>query len=207
MQDAPSYRPKLNAVHLSRRTFAGLLAAGAVGLIAGALGALDSLRGLRHRLDPLALDDAPTGPINTVNLRTLLAATRAVVNEPIEGEHYAAFFRWRAERLRGHLALYDRFHATVNQMAERAEGRAFAECLVATQRRILQRVFEARTDATTMRRPRRGDRDWLLYDRYIVRDVLALFARTDVWTLLGYETWSGTPRGLDRYREVPRRKA
>ena len=32
---------------------------------------------------------------------------------------------------------------------------------------------------------------------------LALFVRTDGWVLLGYETWPGTPRGLDLYTRPP----
>jgi len=46
-----------------------------------------------------------------------------------------------------------------------------------------------------------------LYHRHIVREVLALFARTDAWILLGYEAWPGTARGFTRYVQAPPRRA
>ena len=44
---------------------------------------------------------------------------------------------------------------------------------------------------------------WPSYRRYILDEALALFARTDAWTALGYRGWPGQPRGLDRYRRTP----
>jgi hypothetical protein len=48
-------------------------------------------------------------------------------------------------------------------------------------------------------------RDWLRFEKYIVRQILALFSQTDGWVLLGYESWPGTPRGLESYTRAPRR--
>jgi len=48
------------------------------------------------------------------------------------------------------------------------------------------------------------DRSWIRFEQYVVREILALFVRTDGWVLLGYETWPGTPRGLDSYTQPPR---
>jgi hypothetical protein len=48
-----------------------------------------------------------------------------------------------------------------------------------------------------------GGRAWAAYDRFIMREALALFADTDAWVLTGYDGWPGTPRGLERYRRAP----
>jgi hypothetical protein len=186
-------------MRVSRRAVIRLLAAAAAGVGAGGFGLAAVLRKLAG---PPALEEAPPQALSAETLAALLAATRAVANERIDAAHYAAFFRWRAEHLRGHAALYERFRLAADRLA----GCEFARCPVAAQQAIIQRAFRARAAAGTWR-VRLLERDWVLYDRYIVRDVLALFARTDAWVLLGYEAWPGTPRGLQRYQAPLRRKA
>ena len=191
---------------LSRRALIGLLSVGAGTVAAGAFRRVVQLHGLPRTPGPPALDGAPTGTIGAEGLRTLLAATRAIVLEPIDAAHYAAFLRWRAEHLPGHHALYERFRATVDGIARREEGLPFAQCAVASQRRILRPALDVRLEQTARSRPpRRDERDWALYHRHIIREVLALFARTDAWILLGYEAWPGTARGFTRYVQAPRR--
>jgi len=193
---------------LSRRALIGLLSVGAGTVAAGAFRRVVQLHGLPRTPGPPALDGAPTGTIGAEGLRTLLAATRAIVLEPIDAAHYAAFLRWRAEHLPGHYALYERFRATVDGIARVEEGLPFAECPVASQRRILRPALKVRSPQTAIGRFAHGDeRDWALYHRHIVREVLALFARTDAWILLGYEAWPGTPRGFARYVQAPPRRA
>jgi hypothetical protein len=193
---------------LSRRALIGLLSLGAAAVTAGAFRSPPRLYGPPRPVWPPALDGAPTGSINADGMRTLLAAARAIVLEPIDAAHYAAFLRWRAEHLPGHYALYERFRATVNGIARREEGLPFDQCAVASQRRILRPALEARSEQSARRRPPRGDeRDWALYQRHIVREVLTLFARTDAWILLGYEAWPGTARGFTRYLHAPPRRA
>ena len=191
---------------LSRRTFLAALSAGAAGS-AAVLGVLGAARVLTRRLGPPVVDDAATGELSATQLPTLLAATAAVAGAPIRPEHYATFFRWRAAHLRGHLRLYARFCAAVDRAALGAARVPFAGCTVEVQRRILDRAFRARADAAlhgpSLRRLL--DYDWQLYERHILREVLALFAATDAWVLLGYDAWPGTPRGLEHYRRAPAR--
>jgi hypothetical protein len=195
-------------MRLFRRAFIGLLAAGAAGLTASALRLLGPFRSLPRPPGPPTLSGTATGAIGAETLGTLLAATRAVVLEPIEATHYAAFFRWRARHLPGHHALYERFRVTVDGIARREVGLAFSQCSPAAQRRILRPAIEIRAKQAAGGWPSgAGERDWLLYEWHIVREALALFARTDAWILLGYEAWPGTPRGLTRYLQAPRRKA
>jgi len=195
-------------MRLFRRAFIGLLAAGAAGLTASALRLVGPFRSVPRPPGPPTLSGTATGAVSAETLETLLAATRAVVLEPIEATHYAAFFRWRAAHLPGHYALYERFRATVDGIARREEGLLFAQCAVASQRRILRPALDVRSEQAARSRPAsRDERDWALYHRHIVREVLALFARTDAWILLGYDAWPGTPRGFTRYVQAPPRRA
>ena len=181
------------------------MSVGAGAVAAGAFRRVARLHGLIRPLGPPVLYGAPTGTISAEGLRTLLAATRAIVLEPIDAAHYGAFFRWRAAHLPGHYALYERFRATVDGIASREEGLPFAQCAVASQRRILGPALDVGSEQTARSRPpRRDERDWALYHRHIIREVLALFARTDAWILLGYEAWPGTARGFTRYVQAPR---
>lgn len=192
---------------LSRRTFLWAISAGAAAGSAAVLGVSAAVRTVARRLGPLVIDDAPTGELSATQVRTLLAAAAAVAGASIREEHYAAFFRWRAAHLRGHLRLYARFCVAVDRAARGAEGTVFADCSAEVRNRILERAFRARADAAvpepSLRRLR--DFDWRLYERHILREILALFAATDAWLVLGYDTWPGTPRGLERYRRAPAR--
>jgi hypothetical protein len=129
-------------------------------------------------------------------------ATARLVDTPVELSHYTRYFQWRAENLPGYRDIYERFAQTLDAAAKRASHTGFVECPAAVQLRVLQ-------DTTTNRGPIgaliRGmfDRTPLLFHKYIVREILTLFVRTDAWVLLGYEAWPGRPRGLERYTQPP----
>jgi hypothetical protein len=186
----------------SRRTLLRL-AIGAAGAAAAGLFAM--LGTLGRRAGPPALEPTAPGPLAADQVQTLLAAAAAIIGEPLRAEHYAAFFRWRAEHLPGHRTLYQRFCRTLDRAARRAAGRPFAACSTATRRALVEPALRAGVPPRAGQAPRDrvDDRAWILYHRHIAAEVLALFAATDAWLLLGYSAWPGTPRGLDRYRERP----
>jgi hypothetical protein len=199
-------------VILSRRGFLRLsvvVAGGAVTVLLAAQGAkawlLAPFRALYSRLLSPGLEDAPPGPLGAEALSTLLLATRALAGVPVQIAHYEEFFRWRAENLRGNKALYEQFAAALDRRARRSVGCAFVDCSRQVQQKILEKVPQVRSANTRWQRVRVAalERNWLLFDKYIVRDILLLFSRTDAWTSLGYEAWPGTPRGLDRYTQAP----
>lgn len=174
------------------------------GAAAAYAGYVTSFDKLYHWLKTPPLAGTPTGPLSDHALRTLLAATEALLNVPIDVDHYADYFRWYGERLRGYRTLYEGFTVTVNRSARQSFGRDFVECDRAARQQILGAAFRTR---------RRGlvgtlrtgilDRNWQLFDHHIVRPVIRLFAHTDAWRLAGYDAWPATPRGLERYRQPP----
>jgi hypothetical protein len=89
----------------------------------------------------------------------------------------------------------------------RTVGCDFADCSWQMRQEILLKVPQLRGADTRWHTVRVAvlEREWLRFDRYIVRDILVLFLRTDAWTSLGYEAWPGTPRGLERYTQAPSR--
>ena len=196
----------------SRRGFLRLSVVVAVGAITALMAAqnakawlLAPFRALYYRLLSPGLEDAPTGPLSERALNALLVATRALAGVSVQIAHYEDFFRWRAENLRGYKALYEQFAAALDRRARRSVGCDFVDCSRQMQQKILEKVPQVRSANTRWDKVRVSvlERDWLLFDRYIVRDILLLFSRTDAWTLLGYEAWPGTPRGLDRYTQAP----
>jgi hypothetical protein len=196
---------------LSRRGFLRLslvVAVGAITVLMAAQSArallLAPFRALYYRLLSPRLVDAPTGPLSAGALNTLLAATTALAGVPVQIAHYEDFFRWRAEHLRGYKVLYEQFAAALDGRARRSVGCDFIDCSQQTRQTILQKVPQLRSANTRWHRVRVAvlEREWWRFDRYIVRDILLLFLRTDAWTSLGYEAWPGTPRGLDRYTQA-----
>jgi hypothetical protein len=197
---------------VSRRGFLRLYVVGAVVAITALMAAqsakawlLAPFRALYYRLLSPGLEDAPTGPLSVRSLNALLVATRALAGVPLEISHYEDFFRWRAENVGGYKALYEQFAAALNSRARRSVGCDFVDCSRQMQQKILEKVPQVRNTDTRWDKMRVSvlERDWVLFDRYIVRDILLLFSKTDAWTLLGYEAWPGTPRGLDRYTQAP----
>jgi len=166
---------------------------------------LAPLRALYSRLLSPSLADAPTGPLSAGALNTLLMATRALAGVPVQTAYYEDFFRWRAENLRGNKALYERFAAALDRRARRLVGCDFVDSSQQMQEKIIKKLPQLRSASTRWDRVRIAvlEREWLLFDQFIVRDILLLFFRTDAWTLLGYEAWPGTPRGLDQYTQAP----
>ena len=148
---------------------------------------------------------APTGRLHEAVLHTLLATVRAVIDQPVATEHYAAYFTWYAENRPGYKTLYEAFFQTVNRAARAVSGCGFDDCHLATQRQLLERAFTVRAETGRVARLRIGvlNRQWLRYDRFIVQEILVLFARTDALLVLGYEAWPGTPRGLENYTSPP----
>ena len=160
---------------------------------------------LYYRLLSPGLEDAPTGPLSARALNALLVATRALAEVSVQIAHYDDFFRWRAENLHGYKVLYEQFATALDRRARQSVGCNFVDCSRQMQQMILKKIPQVRSANTRWDKMRVSvlERDWVLFDRYIVRDILLLFSRTDAWTLLGYEAWPGTPRGLDRYTRAP----
>ena len=197
---------------LSRRGFLKLFVGGTVGAMTVLLAVqsakawlLAPLRALYSRLLSPGLEEAPTGPLSVGVLNTLLIATSALVGMPVQTAHHEDFFRWRAENLRGHKTLYEQFAAALDRRARRSVGCDFVDCSRQMQQKILATLPQVRSADTRWHRMRVAvlEREWVRFDQYIVRNILLLFYRTDAWTILGYEAWPGTPRGLDRYTQAP----
>jgi hypothetical protein len=197
---------------VSRRGFLRLSVVVAVGAITVLMTAQSArallrapFRALYARLRSPRLEDAPTGPLSAEALNALLAATTALAGVPVQLAHYEDFFRWRAEHLRGYKNLYEQFAAALARRARRSVGCDFVACHRQEQQKVLAERPQLRSGDTRWRSVRVAvlGREWVRFDQYILRDVLLLFSRTDAWTLLGYEAWPGTPRGLERYTQAP----
>ncbi len=154
-----------------------------------------------------ALGHEPPGPLGSPAMAALIAAAGAVTGYAIDPAHYAEYYRWRAEHLRGYRVLYERFARDADRAARARGARSFAAATREIQLDVLGRAAPARggrplTVWERLRADVAGD-PWPLYERFVVRETLALFARTDAWIALGYRGWPGVPKGLDRFRLAP----
>lgn len=186
------------------------LAAGAAGaaVITGGLfasRAKEKAKDLYRRL--VELDrSAPGGDLSDAELAVLLAAARTLLGDGIDERRYDDLFRWKARNAGGYHALYRRFARDLDRAAGSPAGFAGApgEVRAAVMERAaaVRRMINA-DDALGGLRFAILEREWLLYERYIVRELLTLFSRTDAWLLAGYGPHPGVPRGLEAYRRAP----
>ena len=201
-------RPKDMRSSFTRRRFLTVLAGVALGgmtlwgLRPWTRGILARLSGRYDSLTHPALARAATGALSPRALQVLQAAVSTLVDTDVEMSHYVEYFTWRAESLPGYSQLYEEFARRLDLAAARRGGGGFAEGHAESRRRLLQQI-NLKRGSLRMVAVALIDPDWLRFEQYIVREVLALFVRTDGWVLLGYETWPGTPRGLDLYTRPP----
>lgn len=189
---------------VSRRKFLEIAGAGTIGAATGYPVFHFSRPALRRWLrEPKLPLGATRGPLGEATLQVLQATTAALIEIPVDLGHYRDFFRWRSQNVPGYKGLYEQFAARVNAAA----GASFADCDRVAQCAVLARCLRAGNAAGRAGKVWAGlfDRQWLLYDRYIVREIFDLFARTDAWVQLGYETWPGVHRGLYTYTQPPER--
>ena len=164
------------------------------------------LRAVYRRVAFPALTIRPTGALADDACAVLVAATEALVGVETDTARHAEFFRWRAKTIPGHRALYEQFAATVNRMARKSHRLDFVQCSKSARLAVLQPAFRTRTVVSRLDRLRRAilHRSWFLFDLHIIRQIALLFGRTDAWRFAGYDSWPGTPRGLERYQEPAR---
>ncbi len=189
---------------VSRRKFLQIAGIGTIGAATGYPALQFSRPALRRWLaEPDLPLGAATGPLDEATLQVLQATAAALIEAPVETGHYRDFFQWRSQNVPGYKGIYEQFAASVNEVA----GTPFADCNTVTQRGVLARCLRAGNAAGHLGKVRAGlfDRQWLIHDRYIVREIFDLFARTDAWVKLGYETWPGEHRGLYTYTQPPER--
>lgn len=196
----------------NRRRFLQIAALAAGGTFAaGAVAwryAMSSAASLYRRLVEMPRNSGRPGKLDDEDAKTLMAVTTALVGSNVDQNRYEDFFRWHAENAPGYREIYERFVRALDRAAARSGGARFSGASLEVQRAILVKAVEVRTminlgDRTRGFRMALFDRDWLLFERYVVREILTLFARTDAWLLAGYGAHPGLPRGLDAYREPP----
>jgi len=158
------------------------------------LSAAAALLGSKRHARAAALEPgAAVGPLEARVEQTLLSALHSVTHEKIELEHYQQFFRWRSEHLPGYRQMYVQFANLLEAIARKRDGLAFVGRPAADRRALLD---SATSDSTTLQLRAR-----------VLGEALVLFAMTDAWLELGYDSWPGTARGLEAYRSAPLRAA
>jgi len=192
-----------------RRTFLRLLVAVGGATTLGLLGlwrwkswALNATKAWYYRLLSPGLEDGSAGMLDASVARALVASTEALVDSPIDTSRYEEFFRWRAANVPGYRNLYEKFAVAIDAAAGRAGGGDFADHAIEARRNILARLLPSEERyAQLLSAIVRADH--VRFDRYIVGEVIELFNNTDAWTLLGYDGWPGSARGLERYTHAP----
>lgn len=186
-------------MQIRRRQFIKLAALGGLGMAILALSARGYYPKLRERVlqrlsesQQFPRDWTARGPLTPADLEALLAMGKAIIAlDGIQWAHYAAYFQWRAMELRGYKQLYEHLVSWVDQGAIRTYGHSFLACDGKQQRQIAEGMLRDRGN--------RLGRLWMLlfarqcffFDQYFVRELLTLFARTDLWRKLGYDSWPG----------------
>jgi hypothetical protein len=146
-----------------------------------------------------------TGALDDRTLNILLKTAEAVTFPSIDNKHYEDFYKWRSENLKGYRSLYINYALSTDIISQQKYGRTFLDCSIDD---CASMISEMIPDGKLEKlRFSFFHREWILYYKYIFHETLSLFAATDAWKLLGYESWPGRARGLRRYRNLPVRNS
>lgn len=159
-------------------------------------------------LDDLHVVSGETGALAPSTMEALWATAEAVIGQPVERSHYERFFAWHARELPGYAALYREFEGALAADRSAHGGRPFAACDFVERRATIDRVVPIVDFDRLSYRARfffsHGVRLSFAFQKHVLSEILGLFGNTDAWVLVGYESWPGTPEGLERYRDPPR---
>ena len=194
----------------SRRHFLKLAAYGTGGIVlAGALAyrfGSNAAAGAYRRL--VELPKTPVVEIEAPTLAALIAATETLLPDGIAEDRYRDFFRYKSQNVPGYGRLYARFGDAVDARARGEGAKDLASATKEVRERAIGKAHDVRE--TLNQGDRIGglrlavfDREWLLFERYVVREILTLFSRTDAWIMSGYGEPPGVPRGLELYPRAP----
>lgn len=199
------------AVLLSRRSLLrfGLGALGVLTIAGGAARWLfwDRLKDAYLRVAYPALAPGLKGRLDSTTLTVLIDVAELLLGAP-PAARYSRYFEWHATHVDGYLSLYGEFVAYLDAQARKHQGLSFVDCSVEDRRAILMGIMRQRVDprmGSDLTRFWRGatHRRLVLFDRFVLQEILNLYSKTDAWLALGYEAFPGMPVGLEDYRQPP----
>lgn len=199
---------------VTRRQFLVASAAASGGILAGSLvlqgkdawWLAPAKWGYRELAAAPELPDTPTGPLDDKTTKGLLEVTRTLLGTKIEDEHYLDYFAWHAENLPGYQTVYVEFTSMLDEASDRRCGRPFSDCNDSEQRSIIEDEIRRDIPSDRVGKLRNAilgshERTLQVISRYVLVEIVGLFIATDMWVQTGYDTWPGTPRGLDDYTQ------
>lgn len=196
---------------MKRRKFLGISLATSTLVITGTLAyankdafldqAEKKLKSLRE------LEQSPPGSIDQEVSDILVTSAVAILGiEALDLNRYKKFFQWHAENAPGYKAIYENFASSVKQKAQDI-GQDFNSAERSTQLEIIDRH---RTTPNTMLPDKAQkatstifERENVLFENFILNNIVAYFARTDALKAMGYDSFMGVPRGLENYQLAP----
>jgi hypothetical protein len=179
---------------ITRRKFFALLASGT----AAAIGSLLYFRSSLHsdRKSFLERSRRTTSPLGEETLKILIAMAEALTGRSTLQGDYAGYYHWRAQNLQGYKTRYERF-------ADLLQARSIA----ATKRNFGDNPMNVRLEIVNSFRPAfqksKSETGLRTFEKYIIQETLHLFARTDAFLALGYDSFPGQARGFETYRKLP----
>jgi hypothetical protein len=138
--------------------------------------------------------------MDAVTADAITALPEALVDRPLERARYEDFYRFRAENVPGYHTLYAHFAAAADSKSEALFSKRFSDATYAERRAVLDELHQPRDRRVRVRPlfdPWPGR-----YQRFLIRETLALYDDTDAWLELGYGAWPGMPRTI-AFMQVP----
>lgn len=153
------------------------------------------------------LDSGLPGRLDPASLATLEAVTEVLIGGP-PAARYGRYFVWHATHVDGYRSIYTAFCAYMEAQVRSSGDPSFVECSPGRQQEILSAIMRRRAHhviGSDLYRFWNGvvHRRLVLFDRYILQEILNLYFKTDAWLAVGYEAYPGVPTGLEAYRLPP----
>lgn len=189
---------------INRRKFLIFLATGSAAAIVGSVIIFRSPDSSDRLLDSLLLpEDIPPGGLNKATLNTLIAMAEALAGrQNLQGD-YSNYFNWRSQNFAGYRSRYERFSKILQHKSLKMTKRNFGDNPLKLRLTVINSFRPFLKKVQKKKQPNLSDDPLFQFEKFIIQETLHLFARTDAFLALGYDSFPGQARGFETYRKLP----
>jgi len=136
---------------------------------------------------------------------TFMAVVDSIVGDDKGSiQHYGDFFDFKVKKFPDYLEVYTLFAVTLDLITEDWDGTKYRDNTRNIRYAILQGGMSVASPDSEYHTPQpkqetAADEIWMQFNQKIIAEFFRVFFETNALIMIGYDGWSGLPRGLENY--------
>jgi hypothetical protein len=183
---------------MNRRRLLILLGTGAAAVAGSLKLSFFSNSKKREMASLLVAGDRTPGRLSDSGVRTLIAMAEALAGRQNLRGNYFNFYCWRSEHLPGYRDRYERFASLLRLESRHRMNRDFCDLSLEVRLTVVNSLRPL-----LLKKNESSAQGLAEFERPVIQETLHLYARTDAWFALGYDSFPGEARGFATYQSLP----